>query len=107
MHSIKITPLSVNRCWQGRRFKSPLYKNYEQELFYLLPKITIPKGKLKVSLVFGFSSKLNDIDNGVKPFIDILQKKYSFNDILIYEMQINKVDVPRGSEYIKFKIEAL
>ena len=27
-----IKPLSVNECWQGQRYKTKLYKNYEFEL---------------------------------------------------------------------------
>jgi len=105
--NLKIKPLSVNKVWKGKRFKTNDYKSYEQELFLLLPKITIPKGKLKLSLVFGFSSKASDIDNPVKPFVDILQKKYLFNDKMIYQMEIKKVDVKKGKEFIDFKIESV
>lgn len=107
MYAIKTKPLSVNKCWQGRRFKTDDYKNYEQELFLLLPKIKIPKGKLKLFLEFGFSSKASDIDNGVKPFVDILQKKYGFNDKAIYEINLVKTDVPKGEEYIKFELSTV
>jgi len=104
---IKIHPLSVNQCWQGRRFKTPLYESYEREMIYSLPSIKIPTGKLKLSLVFGFSSKLSDIDNGIKPLLDILQKKYNFNDKIIYQLNVKKVDTKKGEEYIEFEVKKL
>lgn len=104
MLTINIKPLSINECWQGKRFKTNKYKEYEKSCFLLLPKIKIPEGKLKVDLVFGFSSKLSDADNPVKCFIDILQKKYGFNDNKIYEYSIKKVDVKKGNEFIEFNI---
>jgi len=104
---IKIKPLSVNQCWQGKRFKTPKYKAYEYELLMLLPKISVPNGLLHLKVVFGLSSKLNDIDNGLKPFIDILQKKYSFNDRDIYKLTVEKVIVNKREEFIEFKIKQL
>ncbi|ABV74330.1 hypothetical protein BA3_0045 [Thalassomonas phage BA3] len=108
MIKLNIKPLSINCAFQGKRFKTKKYKQYEQECLLLLPrKVEIPEGKLKVSLFFGFSSKLADADNPVKCFIDILQKKYGFNDNKIYEYSISKVDVKKGEEFIEFKIESL
>jgi len=104
MKIIKIKALSVNQCWQGRRFKTPIYKGYEKELLLKLPKIDVPKVKLKLVIVFGFSSKLSDIDNGLKPLLDILQKKYNFNDRDIYQLNVNKEIVKKGSEFIGFNI---
>ena len=107
MAIIKIRPLSVNLCWQGRRFKTPAYKSYEQEMFCLLPKMKIPKGKLAMRIVWGFSSKASDLDNPVKPLIDILQKKYGFNDKWIYKLEVEKKDVEKGQEYISFQFTRL
>jgi len=101
---LNIKPMSVNLAWQGKRFKTNKYKSYEKELLILLPKLDIPDGELKVDLVFGFSSKLSDADNPVKCFVDVLQKKYGFNDNKIYEYSIKKVDVSKGSEFIEFNI---
>ena len=39
---IKIKPLSVNKAWQGKRFKTREYKSYEELLLYLFP--TLRKG---------------------------------------------------------------
>ena len=104
---IKINPLSVNKCWAGRRFKTPDYKSYEREVLLKLKPMVIPDGKLKLSIVFGFSSKLKDIDNPLKPFIDILQKYYGFNDRDIFKLVIEKKIVKKDSDYINFKITTL
>src|SRR3990167_4414062 len=103
---IKIKPLSVNKCWQGRRFKTPDYEAYEEEVLYRLKKQVIPSGKLFLKLTAGVSSKASDLDNVIKPFLDILQKKYGFDDKKIYGMDLWKEDVPKGEEYIDFDISS-
>lgn len=107
MVNIKIKPLSVNRCWQGRRFKTKDYDVYERELMYRLPKKVIPAGKLYLYLRIGFSSKASDLDNSIKPILDILQKKYGFDDKRVYRIDATKVDVKKGEEFIEFEIENL
>lgn len=104
---INIKPLSVNQCWQGRRFKTPTYKKYEKELLLLLPKLTIPEGKLEIIITFGFSSKASDWDNPIKPFQDILQKRYKFNDSRVYKATVKKEIVKKGKEFIEFTIISL
>jgi len=103
MIEIKIKPLSINKSFKGRRFKTKECKEYEEEIFYTLPNIEMPKGKLQLDLIFGFKNKLSDIDNPVKIFTDILQKKYDFDDRDIYRMTIEKQIVKE--EFIKFKIK--
>lgn len=89
----------------GRRFKTKTYKDYEETMLYLLPKrLEIPEGKMTVKYLFGLSSKGADVDNLVKPFTDILQKKYGFDDRRIYRMEIEKVDVKKGAEFIDFEL---
>lgn len=104
MTLIKTPPLSVNKCWQGRRFKTEEYDDYEMELLLRLPKMKIKDEPMKLKIVFGFSNKASDIDNPVKPLMDILQKKYHFNDKNIYKLEVEKVIVKKGSEYLDFEI---
>ncbi len=104
---INIKPLSQNDAWQGKRFKSDLYNQYEADLLELLPPLKLPNPPYKIIYEFGFSSKGSDIDNPLKSFGDILTTKYKFNDNLVYEMQIYKKIVAKGKEYISFKIESL
>ncbi len=105
--TVRVKPLSVNQAWKGKRFKTPEYKAYEKEVMLLLPKVEIPEGSLKMWLTAGLSSKQADIDNVAKPFIDILQKKYGFNDNQIYMLFMFKQIVKKGDEYMSFHIESL
>ena len=107
MVKIQIKPLSVNKCWMGRRFKTKDYKDYEEIVLKALPKIKIPEGKLHIKLEFGFSNKAADWDNPIKPFVDLLQKKYKFNDKVIYKASVTKKDVKKGKEYIKFELKKI
>jgi len=100
---IQIKPLSVNECWQGRRFKTKAYKDYENWVMLLLPKLEIPEGNLNLTIEYGLSNVTSDIDNPTKPFLDILQKKYGFNDSRIYSLNLKKIKVPKGQEFIKFE----
>jgi len=97
--------MTVNRAWRGRRYKSSEYKLYVIGAGLLLPKsIEIPDGPLSVYYEFGVSYSGADYDNPIKPFQDILQDKYGFNDSRIMEAHIKKVVVKKGEEYIKFSI---
>ena len=104
---VNIKPLTVNQCWRGRRFKTDKYEAYELIVKNLLPNIELPKGHLHLDIVFGVSSKLADIDNPLKPFIDILQKKYLFNDRDIFKLTVEKEFVNKGKEFIDFEIKEL
>jgi Holliday junction resolvase RusA-like endonuclease len=101
---IEIKPLSVNQAWAGRRFKTPIYKKYERDLLLLLPSRFYSSQKLSIKIDFGFSSTASDIDNPLKPFLDILQKKYKIDDKQIYELTVTKTIVKKGFEYINFEI---
>lgn len=105
MKKINIKPLSVNECWQGRRFKTKEYKQYEKDLLLMLPKLKICDAPYKITIEFGFSSILADIDNPLKPFLDILQKKYNINDRDVYSLTVLKTITKKETEFIKFNIE--
>ena len=107
METIKLKPLSLNSAYRGRRFTTPELKSYKEAIQYLAPKLEIPKGKLKVKYIFGVSSKNADGDNLIKCLQDSLAEKYGFNDKLIYEWNVKKIDVKKGEEFISFRIEAL
>ena len=100
----QIKPLSINECWAGKRFKTPAYKNYEKELLYTLPQKELPEPPYMITFEFGFSSKLSDWDNPVKPLQDILQKKYNFDDKNIYKAIVEKKLVEKGKEYFKVSL---
>lgn len=100
---INIKPLSVNEVWRGRRFKTEKYKQYENDCFLLLPGIPV-KNPTHIDLVFGVSTLAFDFDNGIKPFVDILQKKYGFNDRYIMSATIKKVKTKKGEEFVEFDL---
>lgn len=102
---INYKPLSVNQAWQGKRFKTKEYLNYEKTILLMLPKIKIVEPPYKIELEFGMSS-LSDIDNPIKPFLDILQKKYKINDRDIEMLNVVKTKVKKCSEFIKFEIKS-
>ena len=104
MQKINIKPLSVNEAWQGRRFKTDKYKKYESDLLLLLPKINIPNPPYRLNIIVGFSNKASDLDNILKPFLDILQKKYSINDKHIEILHIEKQLVTKNNEFISFEL---
>lgn len=105
-YTLNIKPLSTNQAWQGKRFRTDLYNDYIQQMHLILPKsIDIPDVKnIKLAIEFGFSSRLSDLDNPIKQFLDCLVKKYKFDDRYIQELHVFKAIVKKGNEYIKFKI---
>lgn len=108
MIKLKMKPLSVNQAWQGRRFKTPKYKAYEKEMLLRLPKLEINKDSLlKIDIDISFSNKASDIDNPIKLILDILQKKYGFNDSKIYDLHVKKLIVKKGEESICIDIKEM
>jgi len=101
---IDIKPLSVNKCWKGKRYKTVEYNRYETAVLIRLRPMKIPDGDLEIHIQVGFSNKNADLDNVAKPFLDILQKKYHFNDSRVYSLHMYKRIVPKGEEYISFDI---
>lgn len=104
---VDIKPLSVNRAWRGRLTKTFEMKRYTNDVLLLLRPMDIPEGNLHINIEYGFSNKGADIDNPCKPFIDVLQKKYGFNDSRIYGLNLKKVIVKKGQEYIDFEIRGM
>lgn len=100
----RLKPLSVNQAWLGRKVKSAAYRKYEEMLIKTLPDIEIPEGALELRVVVYYSRRSSDVDNALKPFIDVLQKRYQFNDNKIYRIVITKVIVKKGQDNIAFKI---
>jgi Holliday junction resolvase RusA-like endonuclease len=105
---LEIKPLSVNEAWQGRRFKSNKYKKFERDVLLMLPKNKESfSGMLQIDLFFGFSNVLSDLDNPIKMTLDILQKKYGFNDKNIFELNVRKCKTEKGKEFISIQINDL
>lgn len=105
--TINIKPLSVNQAWRGRRFKTDKYESYERECLLLLKATSVPAPPYELRLSFGFSNYLSDIDNPMKPFIDILQKKFSFDDRDILRVVVDKVMTDKGKEFVSFELKTI
>lgn len=103
---IRLKPMSVNEAYTGKRFKTKKYSSYKKRLLYELKQVKLPKPPLQLEIVFGFSNSAADWDNPVKPFQDILQHKYKFNDKDIKKGIVEKVIVPKGKEFIDFYISS-
>ncbi len=106
---ISIKPLSVNDAWKGQRFKTEKHKWYETQLMFLLSssdefRDLKKEEKLAVELYFGFSSHSSDWDNGIKQLMDVISKKYGFNDNKVFKGLIEKEIVKKGDEYVSFKV---
>lgn len=101
---LQIAPLSVNKAFKGRRFKTKDYVKYEKNVLLMLPKTTLPRTPLHVEMIFGFSSYASDVDNPTKLILDILCKKYGFDDKRIESLYLKKEITKKGREYIKIKI---
>ena len=98
-------PLSFNQAWQGKRFKTPIYKEYEKAMLLQMPPKKIePNQMLRVEFFFGFSNQASDLDNPVKLLMDIAQKKYGFNDKNVFELNVRKCIVKKGEEFIQMGI---
>jgi len=105
--SVALKPLSVNEAWKGRRFKTFEYKRFERDCLFILPAGKVPSGQLSVELTFYFSNPAQDIDGPIKLCLDILQKKYGFNDKEVYELRAKKYIVAKGMERWCFDIKAM
>ena len=51
---INIKPLSINKAWQGKRYRSKDYKNYQEAMELLLKNknIELPKPPLYIKYIF-------------------------------------------------------
>lgn len=107
MNRVNIKPLSANQLWQGRKFKTDKYDKYCHDLGFLLPKLKLGLPPYSVSFVFGFSNPASDVDNPIKGLLDIMQRKYRFDDKDVAELHVYKAITGKGSEYFSFSIESM
>lgn len=101
---LNIKPFSVNEAWQGKRFRTPAYKRFTRDVISILPIRKLPTPPYFLVLEFGVSSKAADWDNPIKPFQDILQQRYGFNDRDVMAGFARKKLVAKGEEYIYWDI---
>lgn len=105
--SICVQPMTVNQCWQGRRYRSKKYDAYEKEVLYSLPRHATIQGDVMIEYLFGTPYALqSDVDNFIKPITDILVKKrYLKDDTQVQEVRARKEKAK--TPFIKIRITKL
>ena len=107
--TIYLKPISINICWQGRRFRTPEYKKWQEAMHYLLlPKQKdLVRGNVSVfiDLYMPHPNKC-DTDNFLKPILDSLTtSRIIEDDRRVYHLEANK---HLNSEYkIKIRVEKI
>lgn len=104
---VEIKPLSINACFQGRKFKTIEYKDYEHEMLLILPYQEMIEGEVSVEVDFYVRKpKILDVDNLIKPLFDILTKKgYWRDDRYVFELRARKIK--SKVEKIKIRIKKI
>ena len=77
---IPVKPISVNAVWQGRRFKTKAYKQYEYDCMWFMGSKKLV-GEVEVHYRFYLKNyALSDVDNLIKPIQDIMVKSGIIED---------------------------
>ena len=109
---INIKPLSINLAFQGRRFKTQKYKDWQTEFLWKLKKKKIKKieGEIGVNISWATkNAKRADIDNPIKQILDTLKDGGAIeDDRFIWEMRIRKYKLLKDDkDWIKIHIYPL
>jgi len=101
---VSLPPMSVNEIYRvsryGKIYKTNEARKWENDFFLLLPKPREwwarerkRKCALGLQLLFYVPSVDNfDLDNQLKLLIDVLQKKYKFDDRWIHYIEVAKYE---------------
>ncbi|MCX6806892.1 MAG: RusA family crossover junction endodeoxyribonuclease [Candidatus Berkelbacteria bacterium] len=93
---VDIKPISVNSCFQGRRFRTTEFKKWQEAVIYSLPKklSNINKTSERITMVITLYFKkptMMDLDNYAKAIIDCVVKKGIIkDDRYIFDLNIKK-----------------
>lgn len=105
MHRINFKPISLNEAYSGKRYKTEYCKAFVKAVTLMVKPQKMPEPPYKISFIFGVSNMGADWDNPVKLSQDCIAKKLMFNDRLIHKGEAEKVLVPKGQEFIMWKLE--
>lgn len=105
MVKIELTPISVNKAFQGRRFKTRDCKDFEEDFMAIAPKRKMIKGNVEIEYKFYLKNhSRTDYDNCIKITQDLLVKcGYIEDDRKIYKATIYKI--PSKKDFIEIKIK--
>lgn len=105
-----LKPVSVNQAYYKNRARSRLYMDYIDGWQTYLCGHVIPEDidkkdmRFKVTIHVGFGNRASDLDNIVKPTVDIMAQWFGFDDKQVIHLEAFKHVVPRGSDYIYVKL---
>ena len=101
-HYLPVKAISINECFQGRRFKTKKYDAFIQEMLYTMPKKKTITGLVRMEILLYLKSILrSDIDNFVKPILDCIVKKgWIVDDRYIQYLKVSKVKSKEEGVYI-------
>jgi Holliday junction resolvase RusA-like endonuclease len=103
--TLSIKPLSINACFQGRRFKNKAHKQYEAQLLWQLKKSGKIEGKYRIEFDFYFKTTNCDVSNYIKVVEDAIVKAGLVDDDrYCYELTARK---HIGEPKIELKIEPM
>lgn len=108
MWTLPIVPISLNNFYhnvQGKgRVKTKKAKKWCEDLYLLLPMVDLPQGHFGLMMHFGTPYYATaDLDNMVKPVVDVMQAKWEFNDKLIDNYVLRKSKTIMGCGFIEFR----
>ena len=106
---IPIKPISTNRLFQGRRFKTKEYDAFINAALYFAPKVPMIKGIVSLRCDFYVKNvERSDLDNFLKGTLDLIVKaNYIEDDRLIYKIIARKFKVDNKNERIELRIKPL
>jgi Holliday junction resolvase RusA-like endonuclease len=107
IHQVYLKPVSVNRAWQGRRFKTKEYKAFEEELLWMLKNSAKVSGWYTISFKFYVKNyKSVDLSNLIKTTEDIIVKSGIVDDDRFCKrMEVEKFK--SETDWFKFIIKTL
>ena len=90
---INISPISINKVFQGRRFKTPEYTQWRKDFSWIVKKVHHKCTGLKIDFYIK-NFAMSDVDNMVKPFLDALvENKIIDDDRYIKKLILEKFKV--------------
>lgn len=98
-HFLPIKAMSINECFQGRRYKTKKYDKFIADMLRIMPKEKPMDGLLEVELIFGVRSLFRgDVDNLIKPVLDCLTKRgWIADDRYVMSVKATKVKAKQES----------
>ena len=102
-------PLSVNKAYRGRRFKTKELTQYKAFVGSYVDCINSPVGKLSVEVDLiaddwmckNGNVKKRDIDNCLKTLLDSIFSCLDTDDSYIWDLKVRKIDGPEAKTVVR------